>query len=265
MQYHYDWIQENVAKQIIAMLEENYANEENKEDIVILFRHNWLNITRIKDELNNHGRVYRKIILYQLEPLVDGHWHNKERIIENLYGADEVWDYDLDNIEVLNKHGIEAKFVPFRYTKSLKTIENDSNPEISLLFYGTFTEKRSRQIADYLNHYHSKNKEGFELFANLGFVWLYRNTEAFQNKMIANSKIILNMNPYEGECRQQQPRIFFPLINGKCVLSQKSNRNYFGDSIIEFTDIDDMGDKVVWLLANDNWKNFTHWNGEMTV
>jgi len=26
-----------------------------------------------------------------------------------------------------------------------------------------------------------------------------------------------------------------------------------------------MGDKVVWLLANDNWKNFTHWNGEIIV
>lgn len=265
MQYHYDSIHHYIAKQVSKMVEDNYANEENKDDIIVIFRNLWLNPTRVKQELDAYGRTYRKVIIYQLEPLVDNHWHNKERIIENLRGADEVWDYDLDNIEVLRANGIDAKFRPFRYSKSLKTIESAENPEISLYFYGTHTEKRNKELREYLNHFISRNDEEFHIFANLGFVWTYRTSEDFQNRMMANSKIILNMNPYDGECRQQQPRIIFPLVNGKCVLSQKSNRNYYGNSIVEFTDKEDLGDKVIWLLRNDNWKNFTNWNGEMTV
>jgi hypothetical protein len=79
-------------------------------------------------------------------------------------------------------------------------------------------------------------------------------------EMIGRSKIILNINPYEGECRQQQTRIFYPLINNKCVLSQKSSINYYDNLITEYTDWKDLYQKMIHLLENDRWKDYTYNN-----
>lgn len=86
-------------------------------------------------------------------------------------------------------------------------------------------------------------------------VWINNIDGALLDEYIAKSKIILNINPYDGATRQQQSRIFYPLINEKCVVSQTSNRNYFGDNIYEFTTKYDLKEKLEFLLQNDRWKD----------
>ena len=47
------------------------------------------------------------------------------------------------------------------------------------------------------------------------------------------SKIILNLHHTETFNRQEQPRIFYALINKRCVVSEFSTKNYFGEAVIE--------------------------------
>ena len=66
------------------------------------------------------------------------------------------------------------------------------------------------------------------------------------------------MRPYEGECRQQQTRINYALTNNKCVISQKNNINYYGDKIVEFDTKEDLLSKLVYLLDNEKWRDYTN-------
>jgi hypothetical protein len=52
--------------------------------------------------------------------------------------------------------------------------------------------------------------------------------------------------------------IFYNLINNKCVLSEKSSINYYGDMIVEFSGYQDMGDKMVSLIKDDKWKEYAN-------
>lgn len=197
-----------------------------------------------------------KLIAYQSEPLVKNHWWSFEDIIEKIKGADEIWDYDIENIQILRNLGIEAKFRPPIYTESLKKVKNVDNPDIDVLFYGVLTPYRSKTMFDLVESVYIPSNY-YHIFTEYNIVTLWNVHEDKLDDYIARSKIILNLNPYEGECRQQQCRLFYPLINNKCVLSQKNNINYYGDMIVEYSDTQDMFYKIMDLLDNDKWKQYT--------
>ena len=54
---------------------------------------------------------------------------------------------------------------------------------------------------------------------------------------------------------QKQSRIYYALINNKCVVSQKSKRNYFEDLIIELKE--DFCAGLLHTLESENWKNYS--------
>jgi len=93
---------------------------------------------------------------------------------------------------------------------------------------------------------------------NASFVFGYNFFGEKLDNLMADSKIILNLNPYEGECRQQQTRIFYALINNKCVLSQRCSRNYFDDLIEEFNTHSEIQEKIIDLLKDDKWRRYPH-------
>lgn len=208
------------------------------------------NIEDLKKRHNYSG----KTIAYQTEPLLNNHWWKPEQIINNLRGADEVWDYDLDNIEVLKSHGIDAKFKPPRYSQNLNRITTKDDPEIAVLFYGTMTEYRAKFLYDMLHGAVIPNQH-MNTVLDLNVVTLWNVSGAKLDEYIANSKIIININPYDGESRQQQPRISYALNNNKCVISQKSNRNYFGDMITEFIDVHECMAITLQKLSDGSWRN----------
>lgn len=231
---------------LVKMIKENYETVENLNSSMILAEYVKRPLADIKRELPAENQ---RTIVYQLEPLVKKHLWSTQHIINNISDADEIWDYDLQNIEILKQHGLQAKFKPMRYTASLQTVKNLDNPDIDLLFYGGMTEYRNK----FLNYFW--NATDPEIFKTLNFVWIKNITDAKLDEYIGRSKIILNLNPYDGDTRQQQTRIFYALINNKCVVSQSSPINYFGDSIFEFTDHHSLNRLLKLLLENNNWRN----------
>ena len=241
---------------MVNMIEENYANVNNCDAFLVLGLNCFFSCTQLKEQFNTE-----RLITYQLEPLVDQHWWKPELILKNLEGADEVWDYDLENIAFLKQHGINAKYKPPIYAQSLKTVQNVENPDIDILFYGTLTERRARFLSTFLTG-SIISDEVQNIWLNSKFVYLNNTFGKQLEEYIARSKIVLNLNPYEGECRQQQTRIFHNLINNKCVLSEKNRFNYYGDMIVEFenNDTQNMFEKIVYLLKDDNWKQYANDN-----
>lgn len=229
---------------LVTMVKENYETTEHLNSSLIFAEYCKRPLDDIKKGLPKENQ---RTIVYQLEPLVGHHWWSIERIINNIRGADEVWDYDLDNIEVLKKYDIDAKFRPMRFSRSLQRISNQDNPDIDLLFFGNVTDYRNRFFNWFWNNTNSN------VFAKLNFVWVKNFTDIKLDEFIGRSKIILNLNPYDGVTRQQQTRIFYPLINNKCVVSQRSPINYFGDSILEFTNPHTLNNLLNILLTDNNW------------
>jgi len=230
---------------ISHMIDDNYAQEYEHNDVLVMNIHHYQTVEQIKEF--NPG--YRKIIIYQLEPLTKNHWWGIDLIVSRIKDADEVWDYDLDNIEILKEHGINAKYKPFVYSETLKRIENKAEPDIDVFFYGTLTPHRYK-ILDFLT--------------NLGLVgyntvWSYGLYKEKLDEFISRSKIILDLqsSDIEDDHIQKQSRIFYSLINNKCVVSEKSKRNYFGDLITE-SDIENLGKTLDYLLENDRWKDYSN-------
>jgi hypothetical protein len=253
MKYYYSNVNVSHWNMLLKSIDENYASEYDPEDVLILGMYLNRSVDGIKQVIDHQTR--NKLIIYQLEPLVENHWWEPDFIIQSLRGADEVWDYDLDNIEILKRHGIDAKFKPFLYTNALNTIQSQNEPEIDVLFYGTPSARRAKFFENFsLAFEHGGNTS--ETYRTMGMVNLYNISDHRLDEFIARSKIILNLNPYEGTVIQQQSRIFYPLSNGKCVMSQKSNRNYFGNCIVEFTDFQDFGEKAIELIQTGKWRDY---------
>lgn len=249
MQYYYSNEQlPSHWHDIVTMVEENYRTQDNANDVFLLGCYMHYGVEKVVKQIYSE-KTYNKVIAYQLEPLVSNHWWTVDRIIEKLKGADEVWDYDLDNIEILAKHGIKAEYRPFVYTHNLKRINNLNDKTIDVLFYGTFTDYRYDIVKNMIYYPSPTVKE----LNHIKFVWIHNMSGDLLDDYISKSKIILNLNPYDGETRQQQSRIFYALINEKCVLSQRSNRNYFGDNIYEFSNKYELKEKLTVLLQNDKW------------
>lgn len=232
----------DVWNQISSMIEENYSFLNRNNFPISLGAHNFLSVYDIKKKFD-----LKKLIVYQLEPLVDDHWWKPENIIKNISFADEIWDYDIENIQVLKNNGINAKFRPILYCNSLKNLKNHENPDIDILFYGTLTSRRLEILKKIsLNIQHNiviiTNLEG-------------KNLEHF----ISRSKIILNIHANKNH-RQEQIRINYLLTNNKCIISEKSNINYFDSLINEVSGdnidmlVENFINTINRLMINDSWR-----------
>jgi hypothetical protein len=226
---------------IYLMVEENYSNGVGENDLLIIGYCVFKSVSEIKNDFPG----YERYIVYQLEPLNDKHWHTKDKIIENLIGADEVWDYDLENIEKLKHFDILAKYKPFVYTERLKRVKNIEEPDIDILFYGTLSEQRLKILSDISCSY--------ELYKT---VFIQNFEQEKLDEYLSRSKVVLDLHTDDGGV-QKQSRIYYALINNKCVLSEKSNFNYFGDLIIE-SETHQLKSNIINILKNDIWKNYSN-------
>lgn len=239
---------------LISMVQENYETEENQDDAIVFGAYMTTPISELRKQIIQERGQIKKLIVYQSEPLVESHNIHPTKIIDALREVDEVWDFDYENTLLLLKHGINAKYKPPVYTQSLKQINNQENPEIDVLFYGSFSDRRAKLIRSFHDGFVCKNKEEIKIFQNFNFIWSWNLSYDLLNQYIGKSKIILSLHPYDGESRQQTVRMFYPLINDKVVISEKSSINYFGDSIHEFDDIQHLGEILISLLDFDQWK-----------
>ena len=222
------------------MLLEHFDNEHYKNCVFLLG-------TYCREPVEITKRLYpnKRIITYQLEQLMGGqNWHNVNNTIENLKSAEEIWDYDSINVEYLKYFNVKVhKIVPMLYTQSLNRIQENSNPFFDVLFYGFMNERRFKIF----------NKIQSDLYGQIKINWIYGSTDI--DKYIADSKIILNIHAFDPYNRQEQVRMFYPLINGKTIVSEESQLNNMEGCIIE-SSIENMS-KVLLLAARSNlWKDF---------
>jgi len=225
---------------LIYMVEDNYSYELGSRDSLIIGACAYHDVDTYRKKYEGADRY----IVYQLEPLHEKHWYPMQKIISNISNADEVWDYDLDNIEILKQHGINAKFKPFLYSPNLKRIKNKEEPDIDILFYGSLTKDRLKIIDRLCNHN----------ITTESVVILFNSQGSNLDEYISRSKIILNLNTDQENIIQKQTRLFYGLINDKCIISERSKRNYYGDLIVE-CDRDELVSTTLNYIRTDLWKS----------
>lgn len=206
------------------MLRDLFGNHPVYENTTLLLGYNVFTIAEFNDTLATEKAAGNKVIAYQLEQLYDKSPWLLPHCIEFLRQCDEVWDYDLNNIQYLwGVFGIKSKLRPMLYSNALKTIVPTpyEKCDIDFLFYGSMNKARSDML-NYIQRYVGKNRVTY-----LDNAWGVELDEA-----ISRSKVILNLHYYPVG-RQEQVRMFYPVINGKCVLSEQSERNYLGKSILD--------------------------------
>ncbi|NBW09564.1 MAG: hypothetical protein EBR82_16220 [Caulobacteraceae bacterium] len=190
----------------------------------------------------------KRIIAYQLEQLFGPSGNNNfidvNKSIEALSTFPEVWDYDRLNIDFLSWYCVPVKHIlPMMYARRLDRIQSLQDPKIDVLFYGMLNERRWRIIEQIQR----------KCYGKLKFAWIYG--DADMDAHIANSKIILNLHAFEPWNRQEQVRMFYPIINGKTVVSEPSQINYLKDMIVE-SGINELPDVLQNLCGSENWKKF---------
>lgn len=226
---------------VSAMLIEHFDKPKYNKYLFILGSYLSTPLEEIRKQFPNY-----KLVVYQLEQLMGGcdNHYIVSNIINNIRSADEIWDYDYLNADYLNEHSINVtKIVPMLYTKSLDTISNLENPDIDVLFYGWINDRRYKVFVELQKVLLNKVK----------LVWVYG--ESNIEKYISNSKLILNIHAYEPWNRQEQVRMFFPLINGKTNISEPSQINYLKDEILE-SNLSDLGNTIIECCYNNTWRSF---------
>lgn len=228
-----------VFTEVARMLKELCAGKPEYADTVFILGH-----VDPRCKLSDMRKQYpnKKLIVYQLEQMYTGCKFANKHCYEWLTGADEIWDYDLDNIEWLAREGIRASFHPLRYVSTLRDIPV-LDKDVDVLFYGAMTPRRC------------------EIMAKLGNRSVGKWTTAYVlgvageslARWIGRSKIILNIHAYDNNNRQEQVRMFYPVINGACVVSEESARNYLERSIVECP-LKYIPDTISDLLKGDRWK-----------
>jgi hypothetical protein len=185
-----------------------------------------------------------KIIIYQLEQMLSCNtFYNPEKVAKNIIGADEIWDYDPLNIEWLSWRGIKVdRLVPMLYTKSLEWKER-KDPTLDLVFLGVMNKKRF----DFFSNLQSR------AYGKIKFSWVFGDEEMKQH--IQNAKVSLNLHTFEPWNRQEQVRMFVPVINGHTVVSEVSQKNMMEGAILE-VDQNNLADYLLEICYNNKWKEF---------
>jgi hypothetical protein len=210
----------NVCEDVRQMLYEHFAETEQYSAFILCYQlFTYDEFLTIKNRHPDH-----RIIVYQLEQLPVFKISTDAVMI--LRDCDEVWDYDAENIRFLASHGIKAKLMPMIPTKAISAcgpIIGKDECDIDLLFYGAITEERNMKLVKLMN---SCNTSGLKMVMLSGIYG-----EAL-DEYIRRSKIILNIHAYR-TAFQEQVRIFKALSSNRCVLSEPSLTNHFGEAVIE--------------------------------
>jgi hypothetical protein len=202
--------------------------------------------SKMTPEQYRASRPGYRIVVYNLEQLFSGSVWANQFTFDWLRKADEIWDYDIDNINYLGSFGLRARYLPLEYTDAvLFETKPPVFKDIDVLFYGAPTDRRLKILQAWMgmSQYHAKTV----------VITGIRDQELVN--YIQRSKIILNLHAFPSQCRQEQVRMFVPVSNGCCVVSEASAHNEFGMSIIE-TDTKNINVTLKTLIKTGNWESF---------
>lgn len=201
-------------------------------------------IAQITPEQFRQQHLGMRLVVYNLEQLFKGSPWLNNKTLAWLRAADEVWDYDTENINFLYANGIKASYVPMEYCEELKFTSVYNGPkDIDVLFYGAPTDRRLKILQNWMgmSQHHAVTIIATGISGKLLEHYIHR------------SKIILNLHAFDNVYRQEQVRIFVPVINGCCVVSENSTRNEFATSIVE-SSTRGMNNTLKNLLKSGDWE-----------
>lgn len=191
----------------------------------------------------------KRLIVYQLEQLYNygSQWFNpdhrsslvRERTIniqQWLGAADEIWDYDQDNIEFLKSLGFDnVQFRPILPCDAIRLTVPDQRKEYDLIFWGTLNLRRIKLLQHIKRCIpHARIKIIGIAEARTPFRYHPPLHGAELELEIRKAKAVLNLHYYESAL-QEQVRLAPIVATGIPVISEKSRRNYFGEAVIEFS------------------------------
>jgi hypothetical protein len=119
----------------------------------------------------------------------------------------QIWDYSTKNIHWFAQNGIiQAKQLRIGYQRQLKRLNQESNKDIDVLFYGCINERRSK----ILNELTVNGLRVKSLFGVYG---------AARDRWIERSHLVINIHYYETQIFEII-RVFYLITNSAPVLSE---------------------------------------------
>lgn len=234
-----------VFAEVERMLHALHDGDSSYDDTVVVLGYN---VAKYLPQDLRDKYPGKKIVVYQLEQLFDGSKWVNQHMANWLNGADAIWEYDLSNLAWLKRNGFDAEYRPMCYSDALRDISMADDRDIDILFYGYPTPRRMRIMAYLMGC----------TWTSKSLIWATGVSGAKLRDLISRAKVILNVHAFDKECRQEQVRLFYPIINGACVISEKSPHNEFGKSVI-VSDIGNMpkfGATITHVLDKGIWKQF---------
>ena len=190
-------------------------------------------------ELDRYIASGLSVYMYQFEQLTEGCAWLSEDNLAKLRKASMVIDYDRKNIGVLEKYGIRAVHNLIGYTDIIDVGYN-SVQDIDVLFCGVITGRRAEIL---------HGIAGQMAVSGHNMVMYYG--DLFDGNILSRSKIFLNIHYYEA-ARQEQIRMHPALCNGKYIISEPSQHNYYG-ALVDEVSVDAMANRIRQVLDDGSW------------
>lgn len=192
------------------------------------------------------GTIDGDYIIYQTEQLTAGNSLFVDQAYIDLLKRFPVWDYSPVNIGFLKGHGIEAKYVPVGYSKCMSNIKTGRSAS---LMGGGKNGKQRIDFAEWSGVYPPVGEDG-KFVQDIDIAWFgsicdrrkkileelmavkindipitvasFVGYGGFRDKIIARSKIVLNMHYYDSAIFEIF-RCGHLFANKKCVVSELGN------------------------------------------
>lgn len=231
-----------VFKQVHSMIDELCATSKYDKTIVVL-GYNVIDCREAEKIKKEHPGF--KLVVYNMEQLYKGSpWLNRNSL-SWFNVADEIWDYNMENISFFaDELGYNVKYHPIKWVSCLRTLPRISPAGMlyDVLFYGEETPRRNKLIGAMRAAHRD-----WAVVTATGV------TGEALDFLLAHSKIIINVHAFPEYRCQEIVRMFYPLINGKCVVSEPSRNDcYAGDSVV-YSSYDTIIETVNGLLEHDKW------------
>lgn len=192
-----------------------------------------------------------------------------------------VWDYSLNNIVVLENHGIVAKHVPIGYSKCMSNIKTGRSAaqigggkngkqrvdfaewsgiyppvgpdgkfvqDVDVTFYGSVNDRRNKILEELRR---------IEIDGKPIIVASFLGYGGFRDKIIARSKIVLNMHYYDSAIFEIF-RCSHLFANKRCLVSEMGKDASLEDAYYDtggFTEYDNLINRCVELLNDEGERN----------
>ena len=215
-------------------------NERGYKD-VILFSHmaKLLNV-----------RIPDNSIIYNLEPFYDSSPILNIGYLETMRRC-KVYDYQRKNVEYLESIGIEANYLPYRYSPIMeKNVEQEE--DIDILFFGGINARRIQLLKQL-----EKSGLNYKIVT-------YGCFGKERDELISRAKIIINVH-YQDNYPLEVVRLNYLMANKRFIISERGwdeEENSIYEGGVVFCDYENLITKSIECLSNNEYRKNVAINGQ---